>query len=99
MPSAARSTTTCHYQAQKAPAAKADVVFAAHEILFQVRQGARRRLRPGHRRRGVLAGRHLRHAAKSRLVIDSLADELEACPGSRSLRQPGSTSKRRICAT
>ena len=27
---------TCHYQAQKAPAKKADVVFAAHEILFQV---------------------------------------------------------------
>ena len=27
---------TCHYQAQKAPASKADVVFAAHEILFQV---------------------------------------------------------------
>ena len=26
---------TCHYQAQKAPAKKADVVFAAHEILFQ----------------------------------------------------------------
>lgn len=27
---------TCHYQAQKAPAKKADVVFAAHEILFQM---------------------------------------------------------------
>ena len=27
---------TCHYQAQKAAARKADVVFAAHEILFQV---------------------------------------------------------------
>ena len=25
---------TCHYQAQKAPAKKADVVFAAHEVLF-----------------------------------------------------------------
>ena len=27
---------TCHYQAQKAPAKKRDVVFAAHEILFQM---------------------------------------------------------------
>lgn len=27
---------TCHYQAQKGPAQKADVVFAAHEILFQM---------------------------------------------------------------
>ena len=33
---AARSTTDCAYQAQKAPAGKADVVFAAHETLFDL---------------------------------------------------------------
>ena len=48
--------TSCHYQAQKAPAAKAEVVYVAHEALFNMPKALGDGLRAGHHRRGVLAG-------------------------------------------
>ena len=74
---------TCHYQAQKAPAKKADVVFAAHEILFQMAKALGTKLRPRRRRRGVLAGRHHRHPPRHRQA----GSRTGCVPGSRSLRQ------------
>ena len=55
---------TCAYQAQKAAAREADVVFAAHEITVSGAEAAGQEFRSGRRRRGVLAGRHHRHSPR-----------------------------------
>ena len=71
----------CHYQRQKGPAASADVVYAAHEIMFRVP--------PALGEFGLvivdeafwpkgLSGTE--QNTKSRLIISSLADELAGAP-------------------
>ena len=70
----------CHYQAQKALAGKADVVFAAHELLFKAPTAIGEDfglvvIDEAFWQDGISGV-----AAKSRLVIDSLADELKDAP-------------------
>ena len=70
----------CHYQAQKSLAGKADVVFAAHELLFKAPTAIGEDfglvvIDEAFWQDGISGV-----AAKSRLVIDSLADELKDAP-------------------
>jgi hypothetical protein len=67
---------TCQYQAQKAPAKKADVVFAAHEILFQMVEALGKKfglvvVDEGFWQDGITG---------TRLATDRLDHELEAFP-------------------
>ena len=74
---AARSTRVVSYQQQKAAARTADIVYAAHEILFQVPKALGKGfglvvIDEGFWQDGL--------TTKSRLVISSLADEVKEFP-------------------
>ena len=80
---------TCHYQAQKAPAKKADVVFAAHEILFQMPKALGKNF-------GLVVvdeGFWQDGLTGTRLAIDQAGSRTGGVPGSRLCRQQSSTTR------